>query len=282
MGIAEAARRLDGSLSETGRRALDLVLSRPQEMADLSAAQVAAMLGVHETTMTRLAAQLGYNGYRQFREALVEEGTVSTSSADRMSSRPASAYTLAALVDDEVAAMQRLARVVTQDEIDELAQRIIGARCIYLFGPPYAQLTIEHLARRLRRIGIRNEVLPTSGRLIAEHLTSLTGDDLTLSFVFRRPDPRLARINAYAQSLGAKTVVIADSEGLAYDPRPDQLIVAPRGPRPNQRSLVVPMVLVYAIQFSLFHMARDQTKEALGRLDDLARLVGDDEPSHWR
>lgn len=281
MGIADSARGLGGSLSETGRRALDLLLARPQEMSTLSAAQVASMLGVHETTMTRLATQLGYPGYRQFRAALSEEGMTPTSSADRMGSRPDSEYTLEALVADEIAALQRVTRVVSQDEIDALAERIDRARTTYLFGPPYAQSTIELLGRRLRRLGMRTEVLPTSGRLIAEHLTSLTADDLVLSFVFRRPDPRLARINSYAQGLGAATAVIADEEGLAFDPRPDQVIVAPRGPRSNQRSLVVPMVLIYGIQFALIHIARDRTGGALSRLDDLARLVGDDEPSHW-
>ncbi|WP_167139323.1 MurR/RpiR family transcriptional regulator [Diaminobutyricimonas sp. TR449] len=281
MGIAETARRLEGSLSETGRRALDLLLSDPQKMASYPAAHVAGLLGVHETTLNRLATQLGYTGYRQFRASLAQEGVAPVTSAARMGSRADSEYTLDALIADEVAAMQRVSRAVAQEEIDALAMRIIDARVIYLFGPPYAQSTIELLGRRLRRVGISSVILPTSGRLIAEHLTSLTGQDLVISFVFRRPDPKLARINAYAQSLGAATAVIADEEGLAFDPRPDQLIVAPRGPRANQRSLVVPMIIVYSLQFALFHIARDRTNEALHRLDDLARLVGDDEPSHW-
>lgn len=281
MGIADSARRMSGSLSETGRRALELLLADPQEMSKLTAAQVAAQVGVHETTLIRLASQLGFSGYRQFRAVLAEEGLEPVTSAGRMMSRPDDAHTLASLVDDETSALQRLARVVKQEEIDELAQRILDARVTYLFGPPYAAGSLDLLARRIRRIGIMPVILPTSGRLIAEHLTSFSKDDLLLSFVFRRPDPRLAKINAYAQSLGAATACIVDEEGLGIDPRPDQIIVAPRGPRPNQRSLVVPSVLIYALQFSLFHLARERTSEALLRLDDLARSVGDDEPSHW-
>ncbi|GAA2175933.1 hypothetical protein GCM10009846_27740 [Agrococcus versicolor] len=281
MGIADSARMMSGSLSETGRRALDHLLADPQAMSRLSAAQVAAQLGVHETTLIRLASQLGFPGYRQFRASLADEGSEPVTSAGRMLSRPDSEYTLAALVDDEVAAMQRLARSVAQDEVDGLATQILDARAVYLFGPPYAATALDLLARRLRRVGIMPVTLPTSGRLIAEHLTSLTEHDLVLSFVFRRPDPRLSRINAYAASIGAATAVIADEEGLGLDPRPDRLLVAPRGPRSNQRSLVVPIVLIYALQFSLFHLARERTSDALLRLDDLARTVGDDEPSHW-
>lgn len=280
MGIAESARRLDAGLSPTSRRILDLLLADPQQMSKQSAASVAARLGVHETTVIRLAAQLGFPGYRSFRASLADEGLPRTTSAERMLSRDDGDYALASVVDDEMAALARLARSVAQSEVDELAHRILAARIVYLFGPPYAQNALALLARRLRRLGIVPIELPTSGRLIAEHLTSLTADDLVLSFVFRRPDPRLGRLLALAASTGAATVVVADEEGLAFEPAPDQVIVAPRGPRSTQRSLVVPTVFAYAVQAALFHHARERTAAALERGDEIARWVGDDEPSH--
>jgi DNA-binding MurR/RpiR family transcriptional regulator len=280
MGVADIARQLDGELSESSRRALNLLLAEPHETAKLSAAEVASRLGVHETTVTRLAKQLGYSGYRQLREALVQEGLEKLTSAYRVSSRGKSAYTLAALVDDEVAALQRLANVVSQRDVDSVAERILGARRTFLFGPPYAQAVLGLLERRVRRLGIDVTALPLSGRLIAEHLTGMTAGDLLISFVFRRPDPKLGRITSYAHSVGAATVVIADEDGLLYEPRPDQLLVAPRGPTDEQRSLIVPFVFSYGLQFALHHMAEDRTRQALRRLDDIARVVGDDEPSH--
>lgn len=281
MGILETARHFEGNLSETGRKALNLLLSDPQEMAKLPAAKVAALLGVHETTMTRLATQLGYTGYSQLRESLAREGQAPVSSAERMNTRKDSAYTLAALVDDEGAAMQRLARTLPQEDIDNLAQRMLKARRVFLFGPPYAQTVLALLDRRLRRLGIDAVPLPLSGRLIAEHLVNLGKDDLLLSFVFRRPEPRLGRIMGHAHTLGAGTAVIADEEGLSFDPRPDQILVARRGPSADQRSLIVPTLVVYALQAAIVHAAGSRTVQALRLLDDLARVVGDDEPSHF-
>jgi DNA-binding MurR/RpiR family transcriptional regulator len=282
MGVIQAARQLEGALSESGRRALNLLLEEPQEMAKLSAAEVASRVGVHETTVTRLAKQLGYTGYRQLRADLAKQDPADLTSADRVRSRSKSAYTLAALVEDEAAAMHRLARLVPQDEIDSLAQQVLDARRTYLFGPPYAQGVLALLDRRLRRFGLDAIPLPVSGRLIAEHLTTLQPADLVIGFVFRRPDPKLGRIIAYARSVGASTAVIADEDGLVYEPRPDQLIVAPRGPNTNQRSLIVPFVISYALQFALHHLAPARTERALHLLDDIARVVGDDEPSHGR
>jgi len=85
----------------------------------------------------------------------------------------------------------------------------------------------------------------------------------------------------YAQTAGAGTVIIADEEGLSFDPRPDQVLVARRGPSADQRSLVVPIVVVYALQSAIVHAAGGSAVKTLRLLDDLARVVGDDEPSHF-
>ncbi|MDF2824968.1 MAG: hypothetical protein K0R68_2376 [Mycobacterium sp.] len=280
MGIQEVARQLNGRLSDSSRRALNLLLADPQEMSSLSATEVASRLGVHEATVIRLARQLGYSGYRELRAELARAGEDGTalSSADRVRSR--STYTLAALVDDEATAMQRVATQVSQDEIDQLAERILNARRLMLFGPPYAGAVLNVLERRVRRFGVTAVSLPTSGRLIAEHLTTMTDGDLLLSFVLRRPDARLDRINGVAADQGSSTAVIADEGGFTYRPVPDQILVAPRGPNPNQRSLIVPFLICYALQNALHHLAPERIEESLQRLDDIAKVVGDDEPSH--
>jgi DNA-binding MurR/RpiR family transcriptional regulator len=280
MRLEETARQLQHELSPTERRTLNLLLEDPKESSQLAAADIASRLGVHETTVLRLAKSLGYPGYRQLREDLTALALSQVSSSERAKSRPKSAYTLAALVADETAAMERLARTLRQEQVDELAARILGARTTFLFGPPYAQAVLAVLERRLRRLGLTVVSLPMSGRLIAEHLGTLRPDDLVLSFVFRRPDPRLPRIIACARSVGATTAVIADEVGLLYEPLPDQVLVAPRGPNEQQRSLMVPTLICYALQFAIYHLAEQECDQALRRVDDIARVVGDDESSH--
>jgi DNA-binding MurR/RpiR family transcriptional regulator len=278
--LQQAALQLDSVLSPAEQRTLNLLLENPQESSQLTAASVAERLGVHETTVLRLAKTLGFSGYRQLREELVRLSLAQLSSSARAKSRPREAYTLTALVADETKAMERVAAAVPQPQVDQLAASVLAAGTTFLFGPPYAEAVLTVLERRLRRFGLKAVALPHSGRLMAEHLATMREDDLVIAFVFRRPDPRLARITACARNVGAVTAVIADEAGLFFDPAPDQLVVAPRGPNRDQRSLMVPILMSYALQFSIYHQAESRADAALRLIDDIARVVGDDEYSH--
>lgn len=272
-------RNMNGALSDSERRVVSVLLEDPQEMAKLPALRVAEKAQVHESTVIRLAHRLGYNGYTQLREDLRSKGSPETSLA-RMQTRAGGAKDLASLAAEEIAALERLTHMVDQEDIDALARKILDVRATFLFGPPYAQAVLELLSRRLSRLGLHVVPLPTSGRLAAERLTGLQHDDLIISFVFRRPDPRLDQINTFAAGLGAKTVVIADEDGLNYRTTPDQLIVARRGPTNELRSLIVPFFLCYAIQLALMNQEPSLISQRLAQLDEISQLIGNDEVSH--
>lgn len=278
--LNELVRNLNGVLSPSERRIVNALLQDPAGMAALPAKAVAEQVEVHESTVVRLARRLGYTGYTELRADLEAQGKEPETSLDRMAPASRQPYTLAKLAADEITALERLTNMVPQAEVDEIAERVLAARATFLFGPPYAQAVLDLLQRRLTRLGLHMVHLPTSGRLAAEQLTGLTSDDLVISFVFRRPAEQLDRINDYAKNLGAQTAVIADEAGIAYHPQPDQLLVAPRGPSETIRSLIVPFFLCYAIQMAVLHKAPERTQERLQKLDELARTLGNDEPSH--
>lgn len=63
------------------------------------------------------------------------------------------------LVGGEVAALEALSMHVTQDQADMLAERIVEAEVVYLFGQGNASVLVELLLRRLNRFGIRSTQL---------------------------------------------------------------------------------------------------------------------------
>jgi len=272
-------RNMNGALSDSERRIINVLLEDPLAMAELPARKVAEPVNLHESTVIRLAHRLGYSGYTELRNDLRSQDEPETS-LERMQARNGGALDLISMATEESTALQRLSETITQDEINRLARSILEARVTYLFGPPYAQAVIQLLERRLARLGLHAVALPPSGRLTAERLTGLSKDDFVLSFVFRRPDPRLDHINSYASDLGAGTAVIADDAGLAYRTEPDQLIIARRGPTNQMRSLIVPFFLCYVIQMALLELEPQLMGEKLALLDEISQIIGNDEASH--
>ncbi|HXV92999.1 MAG TPA: MurR/RpiR family transcriptional regulator [Pseudonocardia sp.] len=263
-----------GRLTPADQRVLDVLLSHPTEAAFLPAEQVAERAGVHMAAATRLAKKLGYPGYPQLREALQSELLEGVGPADRVRRSLAQAEggeLLAALVDDEVAALREVARAVPQDRLDALAERVLEARRVLVFAGGNATVLGSMLHRRLRRFGLLVTELPSSERDLAEELVSLDRDDLVLALAFRRAPRTLAPLLATAHEAGAGVAVLTDVLGPELRPRPEIVLAAPRGNGREFQSLTVPMAVANALVLTVARAASDRTITALERLEQLLR-----------
>ena len=121
MPLAEVVRSVNGDLSPSEQRIVNALLREPMAMSQLPAKSVGEQLDVHETTVIRLAKRLGYTGYADLRAELRASATSTETSLERMAPAARQEYTLVRLVEDEVAALERLAGLVPQAEVDALA-----------------------------------------------------------------------------------------------------------------------------------------------------------------
>ncbi|WP_300008411.1 MurR/RpiR family transcriptional regulator [Pseudonocardia sp.] len=259
-----------GRLTPADRSVLDVLLSHPTEAAFLPAEQVAGRAGVHTAAATRLAKKLGYGGYPQLREALQSELLDGVGPADRVRRRleHSDDDLLAALVDDEIAALRALARAVPQAQLDALAAEILAARRVLIYARGNATVLGSMLHRRLRRFGLPAQDLPGSDRDLAEELVSLGPDDLVVAFAFRRPPRTLAPLLRTAHEAGTTVAVLTDVLRLD-DPLPATVIAAPRGNGREFQSLTVPMAVANALVLTVARVASGRTLTALERLDEL-------------
>jgi DNA-binding MurR/RpiR family transcriptional regulator len=259
-----------GRLTPADRSVLDVLLSHPTEAAFLPAEQVAGRAGVHIAAATRLAKKLGYGGYPQLREALQSELLDGVGPADRVRRRleHSDDDLLAALVDDEIAALRELARAVPQAQLDALAAEILAARRVLVYARGNATVLGSMLHRRLRRFGLPAQELPGSDRDLAEELVSLGPDDLVVALAFRRPPRTLGPLLATAHEAGTTVAVLTDVLRLD-DPPPAVVIAAPRGNGREFQSLTVPMAVANALVLTVARVASGRTLTALERLDEL-------------
>lgn len=138
----------------------EVVLADPPTASGMSIGALARAAGCSEATVVRLATDLGYGGYREFRRNLLEETAIAR---ERTST---GAYQGDIDPDDDLAtvvgkiavadarAVQETAQALEIDVLAEVAQAISDAPRIAIFGAGASGIAGLDLQQKLTRIGL--------------------------------------------------------------------------------------------------------------------------------
>jgi len=275
MSIVTRVQNVADTLTPSERALVKQVISRPREIALVTAGELAVRAGVHEATASRLARKLGFGSYAEFRNAIRDEFIVRTDPAVRMrntleTSRGGSI--LARLVAGEIEAFTALPEHVADARLKEAAGRLAAVRKVFIFARGNAQTLAVLMERRLRRMAVDAVVLDGDSRDVAEKLLMMSAEDALLAFAFRRQPRHFAAVVEHARKTGAFTLAIAGSIGPALAPECDLLLSAPRSGRGDvYQTLTVPMAICNGL---ILEMAETEERRSLSRLEDLGRLIG--------
>lgn len=264
----------EGHLTPADKQITQTLLANPTKSALMSAAEIAEQVGVHESTVTRLAQKLGYRGYRALRADLLREHTP----ASRMQRRLDEAPGFATLVNQEIVALHELVHTINQQQLDQAAQTLIAAQRIFLFGQGHATSLLEFMDRRLRRSGFNTVVLKTIGRDMAERLLTLNQQDVILAFAFYMEPPNLHSLLNLAQERQIPTILISDALGPLIRPKPTILLAARRGAEDQFLTLTIPLVICNGLILTIAKLDERRSLDTLEQLSDLMRRFQVDVP----
>jgi DNA-binding MurR/RpiR family transcriptional regulator len=258
-----------GDFTDSDKELIREVLGNPQEAAFLTAAELGARAGVHESTAVRLAQKLGFQGYREMRRRLREDLMDTVDSAERIRRRLGGAEVLAPLVADEIAALQELLNTVSQEQLNRAADLLIAAERVFLFARGHATALVEYTDRRLRRSGFRTVDLRGRGRELAEQILTLGAKDAVLAFGMRNRQPGLEALLEQCVEQGVPSVVISDSLGPLIRPKPTVLLWARRGVEGQFQSHSVSLTICTALILTIAVRDGGRTYASLDKLGPL-------------
>ncbi len=269
MPFKNVVKQRNHKLSTSDKQIVRELLSNPRETAFLPAAEIGARIGVHESTVVRLAAKLGYSGYKELRNDLREE----IAPAERIRRRLESSdnFELSTLVEQEITALQKLSEGITQSEIDSAAKTMIQARRIFLFAKGHATALTNMMDRRLRRASFDTIVLHSHGREMAERLLTLDKDDVIFACAFHTQPKGLAPLLELATQVKASSIVVSDILGVLIRPQPDIMLAASRGAENQFLTLTVPMAICNALILTIARLDDGRSLESLDTLSDLIK-----------
>jgi DNA-binding MurR/RpiR family transcriptional regulator len=258
-----------GDFTAADESLIQEVLANPREAAFLTAAELAARVGVHESTAVRLAQKLGFRGYRELRQRLQDDLMDKVDSAERIRRRLGDTEVLASLVSDEIAALQELLHTVSQQQLDQAAKILIAADRVFLFARGHATALVEYSDRRLRRSGFRTVDLRGRGRELAEQVLTISDKDALLAFGMRKEQPGLEALLEQTVNLNVPSVVISDSLGPLIRPKPTVLLWARRGVEGQFQSHAVSLTICSALILTIALHDDGRTFKSLNELVSL-------------
>jgi len=272
--LAERIRRVSAKLSDGAKRVANFVLSRPEDVAMLSAAKIAEAVGVSESTVVRLASAVGYDGYPELRRA-VQDGL-------RRHLDPASRFDIFMQDEVELDVVARSLKsdiadlVITQrqlnlDSLNEAVSTISSARQVYILGGRssfgLAFTMYHHLGRTLHSV----HLLDAGRGDNVDQLARLNEQDVLVGIGF----PRYTRVTIELMALAAKrdvqVIAITDS---AVSPLAEQasiVLTACCSADPFANSNVGALAVINAIVSKAAVTNKERSVRSLNRLDQLLR-----------
>ncbi|MEJ6395832.1 MurR/RpiR family transcriptional regulator [Gymnodinialimonas sp. 2305UL16-5] len=274
MSLIEKISGEASNLTPNERRLVQSVIESPTAAALGTANELAKAVGVHEATASRLARKLGYDSYAAFRDALRDEFIATRETATRFEKTitdSSSDTILGKLAHEEANALGRIEEFITADQIAQVAEILMQAGRIFVYGYGNAEVLSLMMIKRFRRFGKDVHQLTADPRAMAEQVLGLRSGDAVLIFAFRRPPRAYGALIETAREAGARTIVISGTSGALLAPAPDHLLAAPRSGDPDAfQTLTVPMTICNAIVIAAGHTERD---ESLKKLDQLGQLI---------
>jgi DNA-binding MurR/RpiR family transcriptional regulator len=264
-------------LTKNGKRIADFISQNQDEVAFMSAAEIAESLDLSEPTIGRFARTLGFHSYPDMSVMLQAKARHLANHSARIRSR----------LDDLRAAGDIYERVVTS-EIDFLTESIhtldrdafnaaVELLCIhqrvFVFGLGPSISLVNMLEIRLTRSARHVIPLRTFGRELLEPLLLMNKDDLLIAIAFHSVNPYLQLILKIANEHMTPVILVTDTLSDMVGKKATVTLAARRGPVSAFHSLTVPMTILNTLLLALSSKDQERIMSNLDKLDQLRDSV---------
>lgn len=199
------------TLSKSEHRIFSYLLEHEQELPVISSDDIARQLGVSTSTISRFWTKIGFKNLKDLKRAVYENQSATPFSrlSGALSHWGEEGVTLDFLMDRMSRYMEKTFRVVTPQMLDQAVQMILEAGQIYMFAPDASRGIGALLQYRLRRLGIRIEVLP-SGSQIYDFMVNLKEGDLLILYGYSRILTEARILLEYGARTGCRSILFTD------------------------------------------------------------------------
>ena len=271
--ISQRIRNVYSTLSKGQKKIANVILNDYDKAAYLTAARLARLANVSESTVVRFANELGFEGYSEFQLAVQELVRIKLTPNQRIEitkKRIGRGDVLENVLESDIAKIRYTLNNLDRRVFEESVEAILSAKTIYVTGArstePLARLLSYNLSLIFDNVKF---VVPTSSAEVFEQMYSVKEEDTVIAFSFPRYSSKIVNAVKFARQNNAKVVVFTDSAVSPLAEFANYLITAQSDMASFMDSLVAPLSIINAI---IVEITRRKESEITARFDTLEKI----------
>ena len=258
-------------LSKGHRRIAQYIAEHYEKAVFMTAAALGAECGVSESTVVRFAAAMGYEGYPELREALSSLVRQRLTSEQRfaIASEMDQRDLLAHVLRTDEQNIRKTVEAISQAEFDDVVERLLSARRIYVMGlrsaAPLAQFMYHYLHQIMDDVVL---VANTTGDVF-EEIARIGEKDVLVGISFPRYSSRTLECMRFARQNGAQVIGLTDGEMSPLRDTADLCLCACTDMASFVDSLAAPLSVINALVVGISLHRRDELATHFKRLEGI-------------
>lgn len=247
----ETLRRVYPDLTKGQQVLAKFLVQNYHQAAFMTAARVAEAVSMNEATVVRFAQRLGYRGYPELQEAVqatvLSELEVPTTPAE--ATTPAELF--AQFLIETSAQLSRATNLIALDQVEEAVAILAAASRVSIISAGEGIPLGQHMARRLRSLGLYTTTLAADRAELAQALAVVGPQTLVVGCAGARGSAMVAAALQRARRSGARTLALAHSS-LAPEAHVAEVALTPP---PTDPGGAMPTVVLIAMADALVEAA---------------------------
>ena len=264
--------------SKGQKRIAGYILENYDKAAFMTASKLGKLVGVSESTVVRFASELGYDGYPSMQRALQEMIRSRLTSTQRIQAAGDlfdRQDLLGTVLQSDIDKLREIVAEADRTEFDNVVERIMGARHIYILGVRSSSFVAGYLNFYMHLL-CENVTLVQSNAAgeIFEQLFRIGPEDVMLAISFPRYSKVTMNTVKFAQDRGASIIAITDNELSPVYQMSDAALLAPCEMISFVDSMVAPLSLINALLVALAHRMGTDVSTTFAELEDIWNEYG--------
>ncbi len=272
-GLVDMLRERYPELSAGQRRIADFLVQQEDEAQFLTAAQLAARVGLSESGVVRFAQLLGFSGYPELRRAVCHDFRMrATTSALLVSGRTALAEEpdlIWEIARRDAALIQETAGRLDRVMLQRCTDAILGADQVFVTGHRASYALAEYLAVTLRQATGVGTPLSFGTGMVFDIVGSAKSGDVVVAISITPYSQQTMDILYAAKQRGLCTVAITDHPLGAPGRIADEVILFETELHAFTSSYVGVMTIIHILLATISRQSHARTEEFLTRVEPM-------------